>query len=163
MTARATPIMPVAIDYRVEYDPNAVVNAPKLLGMGLNGILRSELVDVTTGWSRQAFATTTATGAVTQANNYIQGSADMRFWQKQVGGMVTFNYDIARSTLINQRYVGYYNTQCCGVQFEFQSFNYPNTSQFLLPHDRRFNMSFTLAGVGSFSNFFGAFGGGSGR
>jgi len=162
MSARATPVMPLAIDYRVEYDPNAVVNAPKLLGMGLNGVLRSELVDVTTGWSRQAFATTTATGSVTQANNYIQSSADMRFWQKQVGGMVTFNYDIARSTLINQRYVGYYNTQCCGVQFEFQSFNYPNTSQFLVPHDRRFNMSFTLAGVGSFSNFFGAFGG-SGR
>ena len=36
-----------------------------------------------------------------------------------------------------------------------------NPSQFLLPKDRRFNMSFTLAGVGSFSNFFGAFGGGT--
>jgi len=30
-----------------------------------------------------------------------------------------------------------------------------------MPRDRRFNMSFTLAGVGSFSNFFGAFGGGT--
>jgi hypothetical protein len=76
-----------------------------------------------------------------------------------INGAVSFNYDIATSTLINQRYVGSYNAQCCGIQFEYQSFNYPNTSQFLLPKDRRFNMSFTLAGVGSFSNFFGAFGG----
>ena len=48
-------------------------------------------------------------------------------------------------------------------QFEYQSFNYPNNpNQFLLPRDRRFNMSFTLAGVASFSNFFGAFGGSGG-
>ena len=58
------------------------------------------------------------------------------------------------------RYIAFYNAQCCGVSFEYQAFNYPNNpNQFLLPSDRRFNMSFTLAGVGSFSNFFGAFGG----
>ena len=57
--------------------------------------------------------------------------------------------------------MAFYNAQCCGVSFEFQSFNYPNNPSFLLPQDRRFNMSFTLAGVGSFSNFFGAFGGGT--
>ena len=80
--------------------------------------------------------------------------------QGRIGGSVSFNYDVARSTLLNQRYVGFYNAQCCGVQFEYQAFNYPNNpNQFLLPKDRRFNMSFTLAGVGSFSNFFGAFGG----
>jgi hypothetical protein len=73
-----------------------------------------------------------------------------------------FNYDIARSTLLNQRYVAFYNAQCCGVSFEFQSVNYPaDVSRFFIPKDRRFNMSFTLAGVGSFSNFFGAFGGGT--
>ena len=45
-------------------------------------------------------------------------------------------------SLINQRYVGFYNAQCCGVQFEYQSFNYPNNPGYLLPRDRRFNMSF---------------------
>ena len=49
-----------------------------------------------------------------------------------------------------------------GVSFEYQSINYPaDLNRFFLPKDRRFNMSFTLAGVGSFSNFFGAFGGGT--
>ena len=62
---------------------------------------------------------------------------------------------------MNQRYVGFYNAQCCGVSFEYQAMNYSAqvSNQFLLPRDKRFNMSFTLAGVGSFSNFFGAFGG----
>ena len=126
--------------------------------MSLNGTLRSNAANVTAGWNRQAFKQTTSTGAVIDANNYIQAATDFRLKQ-QFGGSVSFNYDIARSTLLNQRYVAFYNAQCCGVQFEYQSFNYPNTSQFLLPKDRRFNMSFTLAGVGSFSNFFGAFGG----
>ena len=160
LVARATPLAPLAIDYRLEYDPKAVLNSPKLLGMGLNGMLRTAAANVTGGWSRQAFATTTATGSITNANNFVQTAADFRLKQSRFGGSVAFNYDIARTMLVNQRYVGFYNAQCCGVQFEYQAFNYPNNpNQFLLPRDRRFNMSFTLAGVGSFSNFFGAFGG----
>ena len=159
MVARATPATPLAIDYRVEYDPKAVGNNPKLLGMGLNATLRSAIADVTTGWNRRAFASTTQTGAVIEADNQIHVGSDFRLKQSRFGGSVAFHYDIGRSTLLNQRYVGFYNAQCCGVQFEYQSFNYPNNPSFLLPRDRRFNMSFTLAGVGSFSNFFGAFGG----
>jgi hypothetical protein len=41
---------------------------------------------------------------------------------------------------------------------EFQKFAYAVGST--IPLDQRFNISFTLAGIGSFSNFFGAFGGG---
>jgi len=159
LTARATPTTPLAIDYRVEYDPVALPDGPKLLGMSLNGTLRHDTANVTGSWTRQAFTQTLPSGQVITARNFIQTSTDFRLKQGTVGGSVTFNYDIALSTLINQRYVGFYNAQCCGVQFEYQSFNYPNSSQFLLPKDRRFNMSFTLAGVGSFSNFFGAFGG----
>lgn len=159
LTARATPVVPLAIDYRVEYDPVALPNNPRLLGMSLNGMLRSPTADVSAGWSRQAFTQTTATGAVIAANDYVQGQADLRLFRSRIGGLIALNYDIARSTLLNQRYVGFYNAQCCGVAFEYQSFHYPNTTSFYLPQDHRFNMSFTLAGVGSFSNFFGAFGG----
>lgn len=159
LTARATPTTPLAIDYRVEYDPVALPDGPKLLGMSLNGTLRHDAANVTGSWTRQAFTQTLPSGQVITARNFIQASTDFRLRRGTFGGSVTFNYDIALSTLINQRYVGFYNAQCCGVQFEYQSFNYPNSSQFLLPKDRRFNMSFTLAGVGSFSNFFGAFGG----
>ena len=47
--------------------------------------------------------------------------------------------------------------QCCGVQAEFQQFNYP--IGFPISADRRINFAFVLAGLGTFSNFFGAFGG----
>ena len=37
LTARATPTTPLAIDYRLEYDPMRDADDPKLLGMSLNG------------------------------------------------------------------------------------------------------------------------------
>jgi hypothetical protein len=53
----------------------------------------------------------------------------------------------------------YYNSQCCGIAVEYQSFNYANFTVIGVPRDNRFNLSFTLAGIGTFSNLFGAFGG----
>lgn len=159
LSARATPIAPLAVDYRAEFDTHAAAGAPKLIGMGLNGTFRTLGTNVTSGWSRTAYAITSPTGNVTQANNNVQGTADFKLKQSKFGGIVTFVYDVTKSILINQRYVAFYNAQCCGVSFEYQAYDYPNSTSFLLPKDRRFNMSFTLAGVGSFSNFFGAFGG----
>jgi len=68
------------------------------------------------------------------------------------------NWDISRHLILQQRWVGFYNAQCCGVMAEYQEFAFGLGS--VIPKDRRFNLSFTLAGIGSFSNFFGAFGGG---
>ena len=162
LIARATPTQLTAVDFRLEYDPVAGAQT-KLLGFGLNGTVRWTALDAIAGWSRRAYGTTTLTptGTTTTgsaSSNYLNSQANMRFFEGKVGGTVLFNWDIERSTLLNQRYVGFYNAQCCGISFEYQSFNYPNTSNFPIPKDRRFNMSFTLAGVGSFSNFLGAFG-----
>ena len=49
--------------------------------------------------------------------------------------------------------------QCCGLQAEVQKYNYFVGSGIPVPSDTRFNFSFVLAGLGTFSNFFGAFGG----
>ena len=81
LTARATPTNPLAVDYRLEYDPNAVDDNPKLLGMSLNGTLRSPDLNVSGGWSRQAFAQRTQTGAVIEARNLLQTQADFRVSQ----------------------------------------------------------------------------------
>lgn len=154
VVARAAPATPVNIDFRLEYDPikDATV---RMLGFGLNGTIRIPLVDATAGWSRRA----SAGGSSASSADYLQSAAALRFADGKYGATVSFNYDIGRSTLLNHRYIAFYNAQCCGVSFEYQAYNYPNTSNFPVPRDRRFNMSFTLAGVGSFSNFFGAFGG----
>ena len=58
----------------------------------------------------------------------------------------------------------HYNAQCCGIAAEYQKFNLQGTFAPLgVPKDHRFNLSFTLAGIGTFSNLFGAFGGQQGR
>jgi LPS-assembly protein len=153
LITRAMPAQSVGMDFRMEYDP--IATEKKLVGFGLNGVVRSKLVEATAGWNRQNYQT----GNQFTSNNYIQQTTTLRLAGNKVGGTVQFNYDIARSTMLNQRYIGNYNAQCCGFAVEFQSFNYPGG--FVVPQDRRFNFSFTLAGIGSFSNFFGTFGGSS--
>jgi LPS-assembly protein len=80
-----------------------------------------------------------------------------------VGGMYSLQMNAASSNLTQQRLGLHYNAQCCGVAFEYQTAALP---PYLvrdgLKQDRRFNLSFTLAGIGSFSNFLGAFGIGQG-
>ena len=76
----------------------------------------------------------------------------------RIGGTYQLNWDITGGRILNQRWAGFYNAQCCGVMMEFQKFTYGLGTA--VPLDQRFNLSFTLAGIGSFSNFFGAFGGG---
>jgi LPS-assembly protein len=151
LLARAMPAQSVGMDFRMEYDP--IATERNLVGFGLNGLVRSRLVDASAGWNRQNYQT----GNQFTSNNYIQQTTTLRTAGNKVGGTVQFNYDIGRSTLLNQRYIANYNAQCCGFAVEFQSFNYPGG--FVVAQDRRFNFSFTLAGIGSFSNFFGTFGG----
>jgi hypothetical protein len=49
--------------------------------------------------------------------------------------------------------------QCCGFEVDVQNYNYTQSSASPVSRDRRINFSFVLAGLGTFSNFFGAFGG----
>ena len=159
INARAIPLTALFADVRVEYDPSpADADDPRILGMSLNGTWRSENADITSGWTRQAYP---SPEGLIPPSNLVNANANLRFQGGKFGGGVTFNYDVTRTTILNQRYVAFYNPQCCGVSFEYQYFNYPERTGILLPHDRRFNISFTLAGVGSFSNLLGAFGGGT--
>lgn len=153
LTARAMPADALGMDFRMEYDPIAIER--NLVGFGLNGVVRLRNVEANAGWNRQNYQT----GSIT-SNNYIQQTTRLRFAQNKIGGTIQFNYDIGRSTMLNQRYIGHYSAQCCGLAVEFQTFNYPGS--FVVAQDRRFNFSFTLAGIGSFSNFFGNFGGSQG-
>jgi hypothetical protein len=71
------------------------------------------------------------------------------------------NYDIKDHSMLMQRISGYYNAQCCGVAFEYDTINYnAGLSQLVgVSADRRFFLSFTLAGLGNFSPFNGAMSG----
>jgi hypothetical protein len=157
LVARGTPIDPVVVDFRMEYDPTFQALDHPVIGFGLNGTARFEQWDASAGWSRRRFGGGSST---LQSADYLQGATNLRVLDNRIGGNFSFNYDIARSTLVQHRWIGYYNAQCCGISFEFQSYNFAG-SGLGVPKDRRFNISFTLAGIGSFSNFLGAFGGGT--
>ena len=45
--------------------------------------------------------------------------------------------------MLQQRITGFYNAQCCGVAFEYQTYNYGGVSSFVVPSDHRFFLSFT--------------------
>ena len=96
----------------------------------------------------------------TEADTTLNGSTTLSFLQNRVRGVYTLSWDIDRKTLVSQAVSTTYFAQCCGFGVEFQNYNYGQFSSSIpLPSDRRINFSFTLAGLGTFSNFFGAFGG----
>ena len=119
-------------------------------------------------------ASTLAVGASSSTLNYsryrkqpsanvdssMTWSSSLSMMQGQARGAYALTWDIGRSTILSQSIAATYLAQCCGFQVEFQKFKYPQSrSDFPISSDRRFNVSFVLAGLGTFSNFFGAFGG----
>ena len=63
------------------------------------------------------------------------------------------------STMIQQRISAFYNAQCCGIAFEYQTLQLPDVHGRVVPTDHRFFLSFSLAGLGNFSPFNGALNG----
>lgn len=93
-------------------------------------------------------------------DQFLNQTTTLRSGANRVGGVYSFNYDLGQRTFLQQRIIGYYNAQCCGIALEYQAFDFTGLgSRSPIPKDTRFNFSFTLAGIGSFSNFFGALGG----
>ena len=109
---------------------------------------------ITASYSRQR-RTKTST-----ATSSLGASTTLRFHEGRVTGTYGFSWDIRGAGLISQSTAFSYLAQCCGLQVEFQKYKYPRANpNFPIPSDRRLNVSFVLAGLGTFSNFFDAFGG----
>lgn len=78
---------------------------------------------------------------------------------KKPGGGASIAYstyiDILNDRFLQHRFGAFYNAQCCGVAIDYVVANY---SHYGLRNDKRFSLSFSLAGVGSFVNPLGVFG-----
>jgi LPS-assembly protein len=113
----------------------------------------------TVGWSKKVFIQDLAGfNDPDFLDHALNSTTRLQTRDNQYGGMYSFNYDVLRSTMLQQRISGYYNAQCCGIAFEFQTFNFSSSSTIAVPADHRFFLSFTLAGLGNFSPFNGAMG-----
>ena len=148
VTARTAPTAFTSATLRMEFDQKD--GALRTINAAGGSQYRAAQVNV--GWSRTNYAEQASQSALNASSTFYLA-------QGRTGGTYALDWDITRGYLIQQRWIGFYNAQCCGVTFEYQQFKFAQNVAGI-PQDRRFNIGFTLAGIGTFSNFFGAFGGG---
>lgn len=149
LTARFSPTAVLDANGRIEYDVSG--NGFQVFSAG--GTLAAGAKTANVSFSRQRF---TPTGPV---SSYVSGATSLGFMQGRSSLLYTVNWDIDAQYIYSQSVGASYLAQCCGVQADFQIVNYPPSVRSAVPQDRRFNFAFVLAGLGTFSNFFGFFGG----
>jgi len=111
------------------------------------------------GWSKKAYIPELrGFNDLARLDQYLNASANVHTADNRVGGIYSFNYDLLRSAMLQQRFSAFYNAQCCGLAFEYQTYNLAAVGS-PIPSDNRFFFSFTLAGLGNFSPFNGALSG----
>jgi hypothetical protein len=158
LQVQASPAVGLDASFRAEYDHRLAA----FRSMGLQASWEHGETFRTAGnWSRQTTYALTLPKKVTNQNQYISNETLLRVKENRFGTAVGFNYDLQKRYFLQKRIVGYYNAQCCGVTVEYQVFDYtgyPASYQIPVRQDKRFNIAITLAGVGTFTNFLGAFG-----
>ncbi len=150
LTVRYSPTGATNATMRLEHDVNGGgVQSLSATG-GVNGAGQS----VSASFSRRKFS------EESEPENFLSANASSSFLSGRFATAYNMSWDITRGTVVSQSISSTYFAQCCGFAVEFQNYNYAQFSNSVpIPADRRINFSFTLAGLGTFSNFFGAFGG----
>jgi LPS-assembly protein len=169
-TAKPTNFSPVAI--QVHVTPTTVTDATfrteydtqfhALRTLAANGGLALGWVMENAGWSVTRFIPGFNTEL--SAQHYLTSTTVVRKPGNAFSATYQFSYDVKGQEFLNHRLITHYNSQCCGIAVEYAKFNYgANAARVGVVQDHRFNLSFTLAGIGTFSDLFGAFGGQQGR
>jgi len=151
LVARTQPSETAAGDFRMWIDPLK----KSIRNMSASGTVNAERLQLTVGWTK-TFTIPGLAGFEGVGAHALNAGTIVRTSDNRLSGGYSFNLDVAGRSFIQQRILASYNTQCCGVSFDWQTVRAP-----YLPAgvDRRFNVSFSLAGIGSFSNPLGSFGG----
>ena len=167
--AAPTSFSPIAVSARAmpTNDVNASVSAEfdsryhTLRTVSANGTYSwTNRVQATAGWSKRAFISQLdGFNDPTRLDQYLTGSSTVHTRDNRLGGIYSFNYDVLHATIQSQRMSYFYNAQCCGIAFEYQTYNFGGASNSPIPSDHRFFLSFSLAGLGNFSPFNGALSG----
>ena len=161
LIVRAGPTSELSGTLRAEYDTQfwalRTISADASIAVG--GWLHQ-----TAGWSQRRFVDgLSGFNDPATLDHYVNSFTSVRTRDNRFGGVYQFNYDIQRTRFLQQRVLAYYSAQCCGISLEYQAFNFEGLGGLVrVDQDRRFNLSFTLAGLGTFSNMLGAFGVGTG-
>jgi LPS-assembly protein len=152
LVVRASPNQRVEANFRTEWTPNGGAFQSFAGGTSINTSHFQQGVI----WAEQRVVSLDPKIKPAVTVHYLTSSTTIHTARNKVGGTYSFNYDFHNGAYLQQRIFGYYNAQCCGLLAEYQVYNLPSS---IIPQDKRFNISFTLAGIGTFSNLLGAFGG----
>lgn len=122
-------------------------------------LLVGQQAQATVGWSRR-FLVPMLAGFDNPAalDHFVNISTSAQNADRRFGTVLSANYDAVRKALLQERVTAFYNAQCCGIALEYQRYNFAGLPSYLVPADRRFFLSVTLAGLGNFSPFNGALG-----
>ncbi len=149
----ARPVDRASANFMMEIDSTAYA----VREMSASGNLHATHVQLNAGWTKRGFIPgVPGFDHPDSASQSLNTGTSVRTRDNRAGGSYHMNYDVRRRALLQQRVVAYYNSQCCGIAFDWQSYGLPLLG---IPVDRRWGVSFTLAGIGSFSNPLGSFGG----
>jgi LPS-assembly protein len=148
-----------SVQFRMEYD----AHFKAVRTYTASGSLYNSIANITGQWSKRQYIPGLQNfDDPSLADQFLFGSVGLKYPDNRVGGTFSFNYDMMRDYFLQRRIQVYYNSQCCGVAFDLQTVNrFVAPIPGLPPTDRRFTISFTLAGLGTFSNPLGSFGGNS--
>ena len=147
--ARVSPSGTLDANARLEYDTSG--GGLQTWTTGATLITGRSGVDVS--YSRQRL------NRARPASSFVTASTRTRLAGERVGATYAISWDVARSYVVSQGASVEYMAQCCGLRAEYQQFSFPSGLGLSIPSDRRLNFSIVLAGLGTFSNVFGAFGG----
>ena len=154
LQARLSPTVRTDATFRTEYD----ARARALRSIAANGGMVEGWMAVSAGWSLNR--NIPKVGDPVTTSHFINTTTSLRKPGNAFAGTYAFHFDLRTKDFLNQSIIAHYNTQCCGIAVEYQKFNFgTRAGQVGVPKDHRFNLSFTLAGIGTFSDLFGAFGG----
>jgi LPS-assembly protein len=158
ITVRAMPTNQINAQSSIEIDSRYL--ALRQVSAGGSYAWTSRLT-TTMSWSKRAFIPQlVGFNDPTQLSQSFTGQVNAHTKDNKYGGIYSFNYDALLGRMLNQSISGFYNAQCCGLAFQYQTWNYGGiTSGLPVAADHRFFLSFTLAGLGNFSPFNGAMSG----
>lgn len=159
ISAAVTPTDAVGGRYQMFIDQRTL----QVRSYSASGIFNRGPAQVTAGWSkRQYLPDVPGFNDPNAATHFFNTNLSLRTADGRAGGTYGMNFDVKQKEFMQQRIVAFYNAQCCGITVDFQTVSVAHLDVGI-QKDRRFGISFTLAGIGSFSNPMGAFGDNGGR
>ena len=150
LTVRAALTEGVGGSLRAEYDTHfmALRTIRADADVGFGGWLHQRA-----GWSQRRFVEgLSGFDNPDYLDHVLNSFTNVRALDNKWGGVYQFNYDVQLGRMVQQRISAYYNAQCCGFSFEYQTYNLANLGfRTRALADKVFKVSFTLAGLSTFA------------